>query len=262
MRTIIAGSRGIHNYGLIDEAIRKSGFNVTCVISGGAQGIDTLAIRWAKSHGLKCIVMPADWDQYGRSAGYRRNEDMVSKGYAKALIAVWDGTSRGTKHMIEHARKCNLRVFVFRVEPERKEPAMSSPILSWEVVCDGGSKGNGSAESVGYGSYQVAVAGKSRIERREFGLGVTNNEAEYKALLAALYDIKYNTQRQKLDPKSVRVTVKTDSKLVVGQLCQGWKVKAPNLQPLVEEARKYMGFFGDVVFTSVPRAEIVKVLGH
>lgn len=60
--------------------------------------------------------MAANWDLYGKSAGYRRNEDMAK--YAKedtnigVLIAFWDRVSKGTKHMIDLANKYRLRVFV------------------------------------------------------------------------------------------------------------------------------------------------------
>ena len=35
--------------------------------------------------------------------------------YADALVAIWDGKSRGTKHMIDLARMQSLEVFVFRL---------------------------------------------------------------------------------------------------------------------------------------------------
>lgn len=49
---------------------------------------------------------PADWDTYGKSAGYRRNEDMAK--IADACIVFWDGESRGSKHMIDIAEREGL----------------------------------------------------------------------------------------------------------------------------------------------------------
>ena len=56
------------------------------------------------------IIMEADWETYGKSAGYRRNVDMAES--ADALVALWDGVSNGTKHMINIARQKGLRVHV------------------------------------------------------------------------------------------------------------------------------------------------------
>ena|SRR2546422_7479984 len=58
----------------------------------------------------------------------------------------------------------------------------------------------------------------------------TNNEMEYAALIAALSD-----------PRSDGATILTDSQLLVGQLTQGWRVKAENLKPPHSEARKLLG---------------------
>lgn len=55
---------------------------------------------------LGVLSCPADWDKHGKSAGYKRNEEMARN--ADALIAFWDGKSKGTKHMIDIARECNL----------------------------------------------------------------------------------------------------------------------------------------------------------
>ncbi len=81
----------------VRDAITNSGFEVTEVVSGGAQGIDTAGELWANREGLPIKYMPADWSQ-GRGAGFARNEQMAE--YADALVAIWDGHSNGTRHMI------------------------------------------------------------------------------------------------------------------------------------------------------------------
>ena len=115
MKTIIAGSRYIADYSLIASAIEESGIRPTLVISGTAAGVDTLGERWAEENGIPVERFPADWAKYGKSAGYQRNLLMAEK--AEALIAVWDGQSRGTKHMIDIARRAGLQVHVLHVEP-------------------------------------------------------------------------------------------------------------------------------------------------
>jgi predicted Rossmann fold nucleotide-binding protein DprA/Smf involved in DNA uptake len=111
MNVIIAGSRGVTDYEIVCEAIDRSGFHVTRVVSGAARGVDQLGERWAKEHDRPLLRMPAEWKTYGRSAGYRRNETMA--GVADALIAIWDGQSPGTHHMIQAARRRGLRVFIY-----------------------------------------------------------------------------------------------------------------------------------------------------
>ena len=110
MRVIIAGSRDDIIYSDIVEAIKESGFDISVVISGDARGADRFGERYAKENGIEVEKYPADWDKYGKSAGYIRNSQMAD--IADALIAVWNGTSKGTEHMINIARKKGLLVFV------------------------------------------------------------------------------------------------------------------------------------------------------
>jgi YspA, cpYpsA-related SLOG family len=110
MRVIIAGSRTIRQYAKVCEAVQLSGFAISRVVSGLAEGVDMLAVRYALEHGLPCDPFPADWKKWGRRAGYLRNEQMAH--HADALIAVWDGKSPGTRHMIEVAKAHGLPVYV------------------------------------------------------------------------------------------------------------------------------------------------------
>jgi hypothetical protein len=80
------------------------------VVSGMARGADRLAYEICAENGYECIVMPADWDTHGKRAGYMRNTEMAK--IADGLLAYWDGRSKGTKHMIDTARKLGLKVWV------------------------------------------------------------------------------------------------------------------------------------------------------
>jgi probable phosphoglycerate mutase len=91
---------------------------------------------------------------------------------------------------------------------------------------------------------------------------VTNNEAEYRTLIAALKDLTGRITQAGKSPSAYSLLVHTDSQLVVGQLTQGWKVKAANLRPLVDEAKSLLQAFGRCDLVKVPRDEIVRVLGH
>lgn len=112
MRVIIAGSREITDIRLVMDLIDASYFEITEVISGCApNGVDASALMkpWA------CFVrkMPADWVKWGKSAGYRRNIDMSN--VADALIAVWDGRSPGTEHMIRIMKNADKPVELTKV---------------------------------------------------------------------------------------------------------------------------------------------------
>lgn len=110
MKTIIAGSRKHTWWKTVYEAVEQSGFDITEVVSGGAAVVDALGEQWAHTHSVPCRVFHADWTRYGRSAGPVRNQQMAD--YADALIAVWDGKSRGTADMIRRAELRGLKVFV------------------------------------------------------------------------------------------------------------------------------------------------------
>jgi len=110
MRTIIAGSRDFHDYQTVVDAIEESRFTITTVISGGAKGVDALGERYAEEMNINLKIFRADWEKNGRAAGPIRNRKMAEN--ADALIAVWDGQSRGTKNMIETATKLGLMVYV------------------------------------------------------------------------------------------------------------------------------------------------------
>jgi hypothetical protein len=69
------------------------------IVSGMARGADQLAYIYASANQVKIYSMPANWDKYGKGAGYKRNEAMGRM--ADGVLAFWDGKSRGTKHMIE-----------------------------------------------------------------------------------------------------------------------------------------------------------------
>ena len=123
-KVIIAGSRGFSNYKLLREQCNKflrekrKTSNII-VVSGHARGADTLGEKYAQDEGFTLEIYPAQWKKFGKRAGYRRNEQMAE--VADALIAFWDGSSRGTKHMIDIMNEKNLLVRVVEYETTDKE---------------------------------------------------------------------------------------------------------------------------------------------
>jgi hypothetical protein len=119
MKLIIAGSRDFTDYQLLIDTLREEGFTsntVTTVVSGCAHGADKLGERWAVSQCIPIARFPADWDSYGKRAGFVRNGEMAE--YADACIVFWNGSSKGTKHMADIAkRKKGMRVVVVTIKP-------------------------------------------------------------------------------------------------------------------------------------------------
>jgi hypothetical protein len=109
---IIAGSRDFNDQALLYERCDHllSQQSDVVVISGAARGADQMGERYATDRGLGIVRMPADWETHGKRAGYLRNNAMLER--ADAVIAFWDGTSRGTANMIDIARKAGVPVRV------------------------------------------------------------------------------------------------------------------------------------------------------
>ena len=105
-QVIIAGGRDFADYGLLqakcDQFFREK--RPTAIISGIARGADTL--------GIQVLEFPADWERLGRRAGMVRNLQMLDA--ADAVVAFWDGQSRGTAHTIGEAKKRGLPLRVVR----------------------------------------------------------------------------------------------------------------------------------------------------
>lgn len=119
-KVIIAGTRFFNDYSLLKETADRlladkitAGYSIV-IVSGGCAGADVLGERYAKENGYSIDRYPAEWQKYGRKAGIMRNAVMADN--ADALIAYWDGISRGTKNMIDEAWKKGLAVRVKRYE--------------------------------------------------------------------------------------------------------------------------------------------------
>lgn len=117
MKVLVAGSRTIDDRRIVEEAIDESPFSPYHgeLITGDAQGVDEQARELANlySH-IELNVFEADWEKHGVSAGPIRNEEMVDE--ADALIAIWDGSSTGTRHTVARALSEGLDVYVKVIE--------------------------------------------------------------------------------------------------------------------------------------------------
>lgn len=108
VRICVAGSRSFHDPVKFDAILRAflswAGVEPYCFMSGMAsRGPDRLIYEWAKEHGEPCFEFWANWEKFGRSAGMIRNRIMRKN--LTHLLAIWDGTSKGTKEMVEETMK-------------------------------------------------------------------------------------------------------------------------------------------------------------
>ncbi|NOZ28415.1 MAG: reverse transcriptase-like protein [Chloroflexi bacterium] len=138
------------------------------------------------------------------------------------------------------------------------EPGGSSTVRLG-LMFDGGSRGN---PGPGYGSYAFLWPGRPpEVHRLRFGR-LTNNEAEYDALIAALEALLSHLAREGIDPQRVDLEVLGDSRLVINQLNGVWRVRKDHLRARWQKARSLLDRFGRVVLRHQPRERSVAVLGH
>lgn len=113
-KVIIAGGRDFTNTEILfqncDEILKE--YQGIEIVSGTAKGADKMGEFYANQRGYSVKRFPAQWDKYGKSAGYVRNKEMSD--YGDLLIAFWDGSSKGTKNMIELAESKKIPTHVIR----------------------------------------------------------------------------------------------------------------------------------------------------
>ena len=122
MKLIIAGSRGIFDHDLMKKVFEESPFEekgIEEVVSGCAAGVDQMGMIWAIENNIPVKRFIPDWNRRGKRASILRN--MMMGDYADGLLAIWDGNSPGTKHMIDYASQKELEVFVWNVEERKKK---------------------------------------------------------------------------------------------------------------------------------------------
>ena len=118
MKIIICGSRSFNNYDYLEKAMdsllvkKLEQGEPIIIVSGMARGADSIGVLYAKRKGFQYEAHPANWERDGKGAGFLRNEVMVS--VSDALVAFWDGTSKGTADTIGRAQKKGIPVRVFK----------------------------------------------------------------------------------------------------------------------------------------------------
>ncbi len=115
MNVGIVGSRNFSNLEYVEDFILQlhiaNPIDLT-IISGNAPGVDKTAENYAHKNGIPVLSLPANWDEYGRRAGYLRNIKIVDN--SDLVVAFWDGKSKGTQHSINLARQKGKKLIIIR----------------------------------------------------------------------------------------------------------------------------------------------------
>jgi len=120
-RVIIAGGRDYTDYLKVwncCDFYLSNKVNGVEVLTGGAGGADALGKQYADLRNYSNTIYLANWKSYGKTAGPIRNERMVKN--ADALIAFWDGLSKGTGNIIKLAKRAGLLIRVISYDPIKK----------------------------------------------------------------------------------------------------------------------------------------------
>jgi hypothetical protein len=115
VKLAIVGSRTFFDYKVLkntlDDISTEHSLNYIEIISGGAKGADSLGEMYAKEKGIPTKIFPAEWKKYGKSAGFKRNVDIIKN--CDVCVCFWDGESHGTKHDIELCKEMHKPCFVY-----------------------------------------------------------------------------------------------------------------------------------------------------
>lgn len=115
-KVIVAGSREFDDYQFLKKKLDFLLMNVKEeieIVSGTARGADMLGERYANENNYNIISFKPNWNEFGKRAGYLRNEDMAK--YANACVVFWMNKSKGSKHMIDIAKKYNIKLRIYEI---------------------------------------------------------------------------------------------------------------------------------------------------
>ena len=106
MKVLVCGGRDFRNYGVVSNKLDKLDPRPTQIITGGARGADSLGEQYAKDNNIPLRVFPAQWEKYGKRAGYLRNKQMLDEGQPDLVVAFPGG--RGTDMMMSLAEMADI----------------------------------------------------------------------------------------------------------------------------------------------------------
>jgi len=107
MKVAVIGSRGL----TVSDLGKYLPSETAEIVSGGAKGVDTSAKEYAQAQGIKLVEFLPEYEKYGHNAPLKRNISIIE--YADAVLAFWDGKSRGTRFVIQNCKEMGVTVKVF-----------------------------------------------------------------------------------------------------------------------------------------------------
>lgn len=133
----VIGGRDFDDVELLSRVLHRNIDKIKIIVSGGADGADSLAVEWAKKYGIPFLVFPAKWRDpdtgvYDKGAGFKRNWDIVRS--SDVVIAFYDGESGGTGHSISIAKQLTkpLHIVSYPVKPKIKKVSKSQEEVALE----------------------------------------------------------------------------------------------------------------------------------
>lgn len=119
MKILVCGSRDFNSYDILknkmDELLKLIDKNNVTIIQGNAEGADKLAGIYALNNQINCITVPAKWNIYGKSAGFKRNIEMLDMLSNEDMVVAFSvNNSKGTQHTIDTALSRKIKVVLFK----------------------------------------------------------------------------------------------------------------------------------------------------
>lgn len=116
MKLAIIGSRTLNQQQVIkviEQVMTKSKTKITTIVTGGANGVDSIAEYYAKMSNLNLEVFYPVYKKYGKRAPLIRNNEIIKN--CDGVLAIWDGESNGTAYTINKAKKENKKLMVVKL---------------------------------------------------------------------------------------------------------------------------------------------------
>lgn len=121
MKLGIVGSRTLNQKNvkeIISQVVAKSKNKIDEIVTGGANGVDSIAELFAKQNNIKCTVFLPQYETYSKRAPLIRNNVILEN--SDAILAIWDGESKGTLYTINRAKKLGLKVMIVNLDAAKK----------------------------------------------------------------------------------------------------------------------------------------------
>ncbi len=115
LKLAVIGSRTFNDYALVEQTLDsfQNPHPIGEIVSGGATGADTLAARYAALHHISVLIFTPNYKLYKQGAPLRRNLEIVES--CDTVLAFWDGQSKGTKNVLDHALRLQKPVIIIPI---------------------------------------------------------------------------------------------------------------------------------------------------